>query len=76
MSQVFGKKSANYIVKRPRGSYPVGYPREQILKDMEAFEQLKREQKAKNTGRSIESLRRTQNKPRPMWLQVLLMTPH
>ncbi len=31
-----------YIVKRPRGPYPVGYPKEQIVKDMEAFEQLKR----------------------------------
>ena len=39
-----------YVVKRPRGPYPVGYPKEKIVKDMETFERLKREQKAKRRG--------------------------
>lgn len=36
-----------YIIKRPRGPYPIGYPKERIVAEMEAFEQLKREQELK-----------------------------
>lgn len=64
-----------YIVKRPSGPYPVGYPREQIVNDMEAFERLKREQKAKNRGRKYEEPGYISSKSRPLWLQILLMTP-
>lgn len=81
-----------YIVKRPRGPYPVGYPKEQIVKDMEEFEQLKREQKekARNHGHRLVradfpfeipedkvryDIASKPRKPRPMWIQILLMTP-
>ncbi|MDE6927453.1 MAG: hypothetical protein K2P06_01860 [Muribaculaceae bacterium] len=36
-----------YIVSRPHGPYPVGYPKERIIKDMEEFERLRRSQKEK-----------------------------
>lgn len=79
-----------YIVKRPRGPYPVGYPKEQIVKDMEAFERLKRKEKEKRKGKlNVSHMpnipQKTPNisfnitpkpkKPRPMWFQILLMTP-
>lgn len=75
-----------YIVRRPRGPYPVGYSHEKIVRDMEAFERLKREQKAKERGKVDLSLwpdipekdspsYHIPKKPRPRWLQILLMTP-
>ena len=64
-----------YYVRKPGGTYPVGYPREQIVKDMEAFERLKREQKAKSSGRSANESSFTLKKSRPMWLEILFMTP-
>lgn len=64
-----------YIVNRPRGPYPVGYPKEQIVKNMEEFERLRREQKEKQKNRGAEDVKYTTKTPRPMWLQILLMTP-
>ena len=64
-----------YYVRKPGGQYPVGYPREQIAKDMEAFERLKREQKVRSRGRNVSGTEYSKKKPRPMWLQILLMTP-
>lgn len=64
-----------YYVGKPGGTYPIGYPKEKIVKDMEAYEQLKRKQKAKSRSRSVYGTGNTLKKPRPMWLQVLLMTP-
>lgn len=64
-----------YYVRKPGGTYPVGYPKEQIVKNMEAFERLKREQKAKSRGRSSDETGYTLKKPRPMWLEILFMTP-
>ena len=64
-----------YMVRRPRGPYPVGYPQEQIVKDMEEFERLKREQKAKDRGRQAKYMPSGPGSARPMWLQILLMTP-
>lgn len=64
-----------YYMRKPGGTYPVGYPREQIVKGMETYERLKREQKAKSRGRSALESGHTLKKPRPMWLQILLMTP-
>ena len=62
-----------YYVGKPGGTYPIGYPKEKIVNDMEAYEQLKRKQKAKS--RSTYGTGYTRKKPRPMWLQILLMTP-
>lgn len=64
-----------YYVRKPGGTYPVGYPKEQIVKDMEAFERLKREQKANSRGRSANETGYTLKKSRPMWLEILFMTP-
>lgn len=66
-----------YIVKRPRGPYPVGYPKEKIIEDMEEFERLKREEKAKRDGHAdmTKTIAPKLKKPRPMWLRILLMTP-
>lgn len=76
-----------YIVKRPRGPYPIGYPKKQIIKDLEKFEQLKRDEKLKRDGKlhlsqvpdlPYEPINPAFNippKPRPRWLRVLLMTP-
>lgn len=64
-----------YYVGKPGGTYPIGYPKEKIVKNMEAYEQLKRKQKAKSRSRSAYKTGNTLKKPRPMWLQVLLMTP-
>lgn len=66
-----------YIVKRPRGPYPVGYPKEKIIEDMEEFERLKREEKAKRDGHAdmTKTIAAKLKKPRPMWLRILLMTP-
>ncbi|MDE6121314.1 MAG: hypothetical protein K2F63_05950 [Muribaculaceae bacterium] len=64
-----------YYVRKPGGTYPVGYPKEQIGKNMEAFERLKREQKAKRRGQSDNELEHTLKKSRPMWLEILFMTP-
>ena len=64
-----------YYVRKPGGTYPVGYPKEQIVKNMEAFERLKREQKAKSRGRSSDETGYTLKNPRPMWLEILFMTP-
>lgn len=79
-----------YIVKRPQGPYPVGYPKDRIIADMEDFERLKREEKAKRKrqlnmsqipNNSKETTNTTINisskprKQRPKWLQILLMTP-
>lgn len=64
-----------YYVGKPGGTYPIGYPKEKIIKDMEAYEQLKREQKAKSGCRSAYRSEYTQKKSRSMWLQILLMTP-
>lgn len=63
------RRKGCYIVKRPRGPYPVGYPKEKIIKDMEDFERLRREQKYKtrNLGRLWAA--------RPIWLKILFMTP-
>lgn len=36
-----------YYIGKPGGTYPIGYPKEKIVKDMEAYEQLKRKQKQK-----------------------------
>lgn len=63
------RRKGCYIVKRPRGPYPVGYPKEKIIKDMEDFERLRREQKDKT--RKLGRLWAA----RPMWLRILLMTP-
>lgn len=62
-----------YYFGKPGGTYPIGYPKEKIVKDMEAYEQLKRKQKAKS--RSAYGTGYTRKKPRSMWLQILLMTP-
>lgn len=62
-----------YYIGKPGGTFPIGYPKEKIVKDMEAYEQLKRKQKAKS--RSAYGTGYTQKKPRLMWLQILLMTP-
>lgn len=64
-----------YYVNKPGGRYPVGYPKEKIVKDMKAFERLKREQKTKRIGRRADGAELSPNKPRSMWLQILLMTP-
>lgn len=64
-----------YYVRKPGGTYPVGYPREQIVRDMAAYERLKREQKAKRRGRSANEAGYTMKKTRPMWLEILFMTP-
>ena len=64
-----------YYVRKPGGTYPVGYPKEQIVKNMEAFERLKREQKAKSRGRSSDETGYNLKNPRPMWLEILFMTP-
>ena len=72
-----------YIVNRPRGPYPVGYPKEKIIKDMEAFERLKREQKEKaknhNRARTIDKGKyyfiEKSNESNPTWIQILMMTP-
>ncbi|MDE6278252.1 MAG: hypothetical protein K2M06_09130 [Muribaculaceae bacterium] len=66
-----------YYVRRPRGPYPVGYPREQIVKDMEDFERLVQEQKAKakaKTWTGAKSETKAQA-TRPTWWDVLMMTP-
>lgn len=59
-----------YYVRKPGGTYPIGYPKEKIVKDMEEFERLKQKQNSKSRATSC-----TAKKPRPMWLQILLMTP-
>lgn len=79
-----------YVVKRPRGPYPVGYPKERIVRDMEEFERLKREEKAKRRRQydlsHVQDIPREKpnpafnipprpKKPRPKWLRILLMTP-
>lgn len=79
-----------YIVKRPRGPYPVGYPKERIVADMEAFERLKQEEKAKRNYKlnlsqvpdipeekpnTAFNIPSKPKKSRPKWLQILLMTP-
>lgn len=64
-----------YYVGKPGGTYPVNYPKEKIVKDMEAFTRLKREQRAKSRDRSANGTMYTLKKPRPIWLQILLMTP-
>ena len=53
-----------YYIGKPGGTYPIGYPRERIVKDMEDYERLKQEQKNKR-----------RKKTRPMWVKILLMTP-
>ena len=64
-----------YYVSKHGDTYPVGYPMEKMVEDMAAFERLKREQKAKNGGRSSCRTEYAQRKHRLMWLQILLMTP-
>lgn len=64
-----------YIVKRPRGPYPVGYPKEKILKDMEMFELLRQEQKAKNSRKCAKDVAKNPNESHPNWRQILFMTP-
>lgn len=56
-----------YIVRRPRGPYPVGYPKERIVRDMAEFERLRRGQNADAQNPPVSK--------RPTWLQTLLMTP-
>lgn len=64
-----------YYVGKPGGTYPLGYPKEKIAKDMEAYERLVHGEKAKRGGRNIEGIGSSRKKPRPIWLQILLMTP-
>lgn len=64
-----------YYIGKPGGTYPIGYPKEKIVKDMEAYEQLKRKQKSKSRSRSAYETGYRLKKPRSTWLQILLMTP-
>lgn len=64
-----------YYVGKPGGTYPIGYSKEKIVKDMVAYEQLKRKQKVNSRSQSAYGTGYTLKKPRPMWLQILLMTP-
>lgn len=64
-----------YYYGKPGDTYPVGYPKEKIIEEMETFERLKREQKAKSRGKNIEEIGSSKKKPRAMWLQILMMTP-
>lgn len=79
-----------YIVKRPRGPYPVGYSKEQIVKNMDEFESLKKEETVKRKHQldlsqvshiakegmpTACNIRSMQKKFHPKWLQILLMTP-
>lgn len=64
-----------YYVGKPGDTYPIGYPKKKIVKDMDAYKQLTRKQKAKSRSRSAFGTGYTLKKPRPRWLQILLMTP-
>lgn len=64
-----------YYIGKPGGIYPVNYPKEKIVKDMEAYKQLKQKQKANSRSRSANGTGYTLRKPRPIWLKILLMTP-
>lgn len=64
-----------YFVGKPGGIYPVGYPKEKIEKEMKAYVRLKQEQKSKSVWNGGENTQYTLKKSRPMWLQILFMTP-
>lgn len=59
-----------YIVSRPHGPYPVGYPKERIIKDMEEFERLRRSQKEKTKNHNI-----VHAKTKKSLFEILMMTP-
>ena len=65
----------HYYVSKPGDTYPVGYPKKEIIKGMEEYKRLKREQKAKRRTVKSEETVSTLKKPRPMWLEILFMTP-
>ena len=63
-----------YYVAKPGDTYPVGYPKERIIKNMKEYERLMQEQKEKR-NKAYHNKGYRHPRYRPQWLQILLMTP-